>query len=245
MLKTGTRQIARQERNILEAAVGDGAPTVTGFGTVKWVLVWTGGLCLLGLPTYGLVSLSPGPIVGTLLAAPLVMAAILCLYAIIALISGHFHLSRVGRDFQRNDVPEIRKALADGTVRAISVEAAAVVTIEECEDEGAGFVFDVGDGKLLFVKGQQYWPAEEGMAWPNSSFEIVRTVVGNRWVGIFCHGAPLEPVEVLQTAECREDLVWAECEETVEASLGDFTRSIRRTAQVDSEDQRRPGQPRR
>ena len=242
MLKTETREIAQRERNILEAAVREDVPTVTALGTGKWVLVWTGGLCLLGLLTYGLVSLSPGPIVGTLLAGFLVMAAIGCLYAIIALISGYVHLSRVGRDFQHHDVPEIRKALADGMVRAISVEATAVVTIEEYEDEGAGFVFDVGDGKLLFLKGQQYWPAEEGMAWPNSNFEIVRTVVGNRWVGIFCHGAPLEPVEVLQAAECREDLVWAECEETAEASVGDFTRSIRRAAQQgDGSHERRPG----
>ncbi len=99
MLSTGTRQIVQRERSILEAAVAGGVPVVTAWGTVKWVLVWTVGLALLGLLTYGLVSLSPSPIVGGLLGGLLFVVAILCIYAIIALIGGYFHWGRVAREF--------------------------------------------------------------------------------------------------------------------------------------------------
>jgi hypothetical protein len=34
--------------------------------------------------------------------------------------------------------------------------ATDAVTIEEYEDEGAGFIFDVGNGQLFFLNGQQY-----------------------------------------------------------------------------------------
>jgi hypothetical protein len=36
------------------------------------------------------------------------------------------------------------------------VLATDAVTIEEYEDEGAGFIFDVGNGQLFFLNGQQY-----------------------------------------------------------------------------------------
>jgi hypothetical protein len=225
--------MSEREARILQAHV-ERAPTVTLRGTAKWVSVWIAGLVLLGLIGYGLASLEPwlnaGGLLGGLVmvaGALCILAGVLCVGAICMLISSHLGWSRFEREFRRRDVPEIRAALRDATVRVTRVRATSVVTIEEYEDEGAGFIFDVENGQLLFLKGQGYWPAEEAMAWPNSEFEIVRTAVGDRWVGIFCHGAPLTPTQVLQSAECKEDIVWAEREDVVEASMDEFVRSIR------------------
>ncbi len=232
MISTITRQMTRRERKILEEMIAGGLPVVTAGHTVRWVAVWTAGLALAGLLAYGLVSLPIHPFVGGLFGGILLLAALVCVWAIVGLIAAYFRWNSVYRTSRRDHVPQLEAALADGNVRAMHVEAAAVVEIEEYEDEGAGFVFDVGDGRLLFLKGQRYWPAEDRMAWPNTRFDIVRTVVGDQWVGIFCDGGPLEPVDVVAAADRREDIVWEEREETVEAELAEFVRSLRRVPSV-------------
>jgi hypothetical protein len=37
----------------------------------------------------------------------------------------------------------------------------AVVELEPMEDEGAGYLFDLSDGHVLFLKGQGYEPTED------------------------------------------------------------------------------------
>ncbi len=232
MISTTTRQMTPRERKVLEDMMSGGFPVVTATDTAKGIAIWTTGLVLTGVLAYGLVLLSPDPFVGGLFGGVLLLAALICLWAIVELIAAHVRWGRVNRAFRRDHVPQLEAALADGNVRAMHVEAAAVVEIEEGEDEGAGYVFDVGDGRLLFLKGQRYWPAEDGMTWPNTRFDIVRTVVGDRWVGIFCDGAPLEPEDVVAAADRRDEIVWEEREEVVEADLQEFARSMRRAAAV-------------
>jgi hypothetical protein len=232
MISTVTRQMTPRERKVLEAMVSGGFPVVTATDTARGVAIWTTGLAVTGVLAYGLVLLSPAPFVGGLLGGVLLLSALICMWAIVELIAAHVRWGRVNRTFRRDQVPQLEAALADGNVRALHVEAAAVVEIEEGEDEGAGFVFDVGDGRLLFLKGQRYWPAEDGTTWPNTCFDVVRTVVGDRWVGIFCDGAPLEPADVVAAADRKDDIVWEEHEEIVEADLQEFARSMRRAAPV-------------
>lgn len=64
------------------------------------------------------------------------------------------------------------------------------------------------------------------MRWPNSEFEIVRTVHGDVWVGIFCLGEELAPVRELETSQCIDDFVWEAREEVLEGDLEQFVKSI-------------------
>jgi hypothetical protein len=66
------------------------------------------------------------------------------------------------------------------------------------------------------------------MPWPNTQFEIVRTVVGNHLVGVFCQGEKLEPRRVIAMEECQDDIVWADREELVDGDLEQFANSTLR-----------------
>lgn len=226
MVRRETRQMNDNEAAVLKATA-EWTPRVTVRGTVTWVAVWTACLMMVGSMAYGLTRWTPPAIVGGLLGSLLGFAGILCLFFIYSLISGYIHWTHHGRDFRQHDVPAIHAALRDGTVHLIAVRATAVVTIQQFEDEGAGFIFDVGDGQVLFLKGQDYQPADDAMPWPNTEFEIVRSAVGNRWIGIFCSGAPLTPITILRNAECNQDINSADHEDIVDASMEEFVRSIR------------------
>ena len=226
MVRRETRQMNEREAAVLQAAAG-WAPDVTLRGTVKWLAIWTACLIALGVMAYGLSLWTAPPIVVDLLGTVLGAAGILSLFLIFTLIRGYIHWSRVGREFRQTDVPAIQAALRDATVQVTSVRATAVATIEQFEDEGDGFIFDVGNGQLLVLKGQRYWPVAETMPWPNSEFEIVRSTVGNRWIGIFCSGNLLKPITTLRSSDCKDGVIWSDREDVVNVSMEEFVRSIR------------------
>ncbi len=221
-----TRTMNTQERSLLTELLAHREPPLTLSGTVKWAFVWTGGIVLCAVAATALVSLGVSPVIGGIIGGPLAIAGIICLYAIIMLIGGHHHWSRIHRDFMRHEVPQIKKALGDGNVFVKKVSANAVIEIIEFEDEGSGYIYDVGDGKILLLKGQRFFPINDDMRWPNSEFEMVRTVHGDVWVGIFCFGDELTPVRVLETSECIDDIVWAEREEVLDGDIEHFAQSI-------------------
>jgi len=229
MFEEFIREINKRERSELEKLVSQQRPQVTLLYTTKWVSVWVAGLALLiGLASI-VVRLTANPAIG-IIGGVLGVAALICLYAVILLVQSYFHWGRLHRKFQREDVPEIMKALADGRVAVKKVKATAVIEIEEFEDEGAGYIFDIGSGKILFLKGQWFSPLETNIEWPNSEFEIVRTVHANRWVGILCYGQRLEPVRVIESSECKDEIVWEEREDVLEGTIESFAQSITKAA---------------
>ena len=221
-----TRTMNEQERSLLTELVANAEPPPALAGTVKWLFVWTGGIVLCALAATALISLGVNPVIIGIIGGPLAIAGIICLYAVITLIGQYHHCSRIHRDFMRHEAPQIQKALENGNVFVKKVSANAVIEIVELEDEGSGYIYDVGHGKTLFLKGQRFFPVNEDMRWPNSEFEIVRTVHGDVWIGIFCSGNELTPVRVLETSECIDDVVWAEREEVLEGEIDQFAKSI-------------------
>jgi hypothetical protein len=170
-------------------------------------------LALLGV---GLFALIPHPALGTVIVVLLVVAGIACFCAIFMLVSGYLHWRRVFRDFQKNDIPRIKSTLDRGQVHSKHVTASSVIVIEEWEDEGSGYVFDIGEGKSLLLKGQKFLPVDERMSWPSSDFEIVRSPVGDLWIGLFSAGDSLPPSKTISNEICRDDFVESEIEEVVE-----------------------------
>jgi hypothetical protein len=221
-----TRKMNDAERTLLTQWARDTTHFVTVRGTLKWFFVWCLALASCGLVISAMIAFEINPIVLGIFGGPLALIAIICLYAIIQLWSSHFHWSDVQKKFQRHDVPEIERALEDGLVTVKKVSAKAVIEILEFEDEGAGYIFDLGDDRVLFLKGQRFFPVDAGMVWPNSKFELVRTRIGARWVGIFCHGAELLPVRTIDAADLREEYIWSEREEVVQADLQSFASRI-------------------
>lgn len=128
--------------------------------------------------------------------------------------------------FEKTALASMQSALATAQVRATDVEASAVIELEQFEDEGEGYVFDVGGQQCLILKGQTYWPHNTERAWPATAFSIVRTPEGNHWLGLFVTGQPLEPIRRIDPKHLREEFVFADLEELRGGSLQDVVKSL-------------------
>jgi hypothetical protein len=94
--------------------------------------------------------------------------------------------------FRRQQIA-LAAAIRHNRVRGLRVQSRRVVQFEEIEDEGACYAFDIGDRRVLFVQGQEFYPDK---SFPNTDFSLV-DVLGsdNRVVdAIFAKtGTKLEP----------------------------------------------------
>jgi hypothetical protein len=100
-----------------------------------------------------------------------------------------------------------------------------VVEIEELEDEGPGYIFDLGDGRSLFLKGRRFAHAVGG-PWPNSEFDIIRTVAAGLWIGLFCRGHRLTPTRLIENRECDPRVILSEHEDVVDGSPLEYANKI-------------------
>jgi len=128
---------------------------------------------------------------------------------------------------QARNAAELTRARDDGRVTVKRVSAVAVVEIEPLEDEGTGYVFDLGDGRVLFLKGQHYVPDDDD-PWPNTGFEIVRTVVEDRFMSLTCHGTALSPLRVVPGDDVDPQKGWGEREEVLRMSMDEAVRTVLR-----------------
>ncbi len=228
MYSESIRDMNERERLRLLESLQFSSP-ISSWHTLKWAVVWAsvlvvlsllGGL-LLGVPeSYAILAVPT--------AVALIVTWIICLFALTTIVSGYFRWRRYARDFHRNTVPRIRAALERGRVSSKHVAADSVIVIEELEDEGAGYIFDVGEGKSLILKGQQYCAIGDDMPWPASEFEIVRSADSGVWIGIFSSGSPLEPSRTVKMEDCSEGFVWADMEELVQGTSEEVLETIRR-----------------
>jgi hypothetical protein len=118
--------------------------------------------------------------------------------------------------------------LQDGRVVVKRVHAVAVVEIEPLEDEGTGYVFDLGDGRGLFLKGDDYFPADEDAVWPSTEFEIVRAAADGRVLDVHCHGAALPPLRVIPGDDVDPQKGWDAREEVLHMSVDEAVRTVLR-----------------
>lgn len=164
MIEESTRKMTDAERKTLQKRISLTSP-VSAPDTLKWSSIWTlafVSFIAIAVLVFTFLSKVSAVFAGIVGAIPIV-AAILCLYFLIAVIESHLYWRRVFRDFERNTVPLLKKVLESGEVRTKSVVASSVIEIVEFEDEGSGYIFDIGDGRSLLLKGQQYCPVEESM----------------------------------------------------------------------------------
>lgn len=94
------------------------------------------------------------------------------------------------RDLRRelDHMPAMVAALASALERneaeSYDVEAVAFAEFEEAEDEGACYAFDLGDGRVVFLVGQRFYPSAK---FPSLDFSVVSPLArdgsaADRWI---------------------------------------------------------------
>jgi hypothetical protein len=114
------------------------------------------------------------------------------------------------RHFVQQIAPRLQAALADGRASVVSVEAASVIEIEVEEADGSAWLFALADGTTLYLRGDDYFPAEQGMPWPTKRFEVVRAALNDQWIGLYSKGPELELDFNVLAEEMPDDVTWAE-----------------------------------
>lgn len=79
--------------------------------------------------------------------------------------------ARKNLEHVRRTARRMRAALEHDRAEVYDIEARAYAEFEEVEDEGACYAFDLGDGRLVFLAGQRFYPAAR---FPSLDFSLVR-----------------------------------------------------------------------
>jgi len=103
------------------------------------------------------------------------------------------------------------EVITDGRVEVEQIEATAVAALPENprnRTEGPGFFFDIGEGKVFCLRGEECYRDPDGPL-PNTRFEVVRTVKHGVLLGVFCSGHELVPVRQLDKRTFNYDHLYA------------------------------------
>ncbi|HZM00640.1 MAG TPA: hypothetical protein VFD43_10350, partial [Planctomycetota bacterium] len=99
-----------------------------------------------------------------------------------------------GRKGFRKSLGRLESALARNEARVVRIAAEQMVELEEVEDEGACYAFQVEPERMMFVTGQAFYRSGR---FPNSDFSIATVLdESGREVELFIEkrGEPLKPV---------------------------------------------------
>jgi len=223
MIQDSVREMTADERASLQGALGpqpaavwqsDGSRETWGLAAV-WILT------LVVIASTGRVNKGG-------LAVAAAVGAILVGRWLVAAARGKARRTKFQQGYAAHRSREIARVLEDGRVTVRRVRAVAVVEIEPLEDEGTGYVFDLGDGRVLFIKGNDYFPADDEAPWPNTEFEIVRTAADGGILDVHCNGAALPPMRVVPRDDVDPQRGWNEREEVRQMSVDEAVRTILR-----------------
>jgi hypothetical protein len=224
MIQESVREMTAAERAPLQAAMQPPAlkpqPFVTGEG---WLMVAAWLLVPVVLWLRG--ERSAGGYVGVL-----VLGAGIGGYHLVSAARARARQRRNHATWTAQRTRDLARVLEDGRAVVTRVRAAAVVQVEPWEDEGTGYLFDLGEGRVLVMKGGDDFvdEDEDDARWPNTDFEIVRAAADRRILGMHLHGAVLSPARILENGEYDAER-WEDLPAGVlDMSLDDAVRSILR-----------------
>jgi len=164
----------------------------------RWLAFWLATIVGSILAMVGIVTLFDRPgwprKLGEWIFGPLMLLAIAAVMAMFVVYTS-YRRRAAAEDVRESDLyPKIRAALAHGGARVSQVTAVGVVVIQEYEDEQSAFIYDLGDGTCLYLRGEWYYlggaPEEP---WPAREFEIVNTAASNLWISVQNKREELKP----------------------------------------------------
>lgn len=224
MIEESVREMSADERSALQRALRT-LPAPTPRHLRQRLIEPAAVLALfVGLGVFMAIRMHP------IAAAPAAGFALVFLYRLVVAYRGYARARTWHQGYDVRRQRELERALEDGRVTVKRVRAVAVVEIEPMEDEGNGYLFDLGDGRVLFVKGQDYRPLGDETPWPNTEFEIVRRHADGAFLDLYCRGEALPPLRVIGRDEYDHEGMWDERETVLEMSLDEALRTVVRPA---------------
>ena len=118
----------------------------------------------------------------------------------------------------RKQLSNIEATIARNEAQVVHCQSNRMVSFEEIEDEGADYCFQVEDGRLLFISGQEFY---ETTRFPNTDFELVTAFGSDRHpvlFHIYCQGQKLKPLRVIP-ANAKKALTLPEHLTVIEGTL--------------------------
>lgn len=224
MIQEYVREMTTDERASLQGAMRP-EPARARRPTLRSIEPETWGLALVAVLTLAVIALAGGSRGGLAIAAA--AGVLVGGYQLAAAARRNARRREFGEAYAARRHRELVRVLEDGRATVKRVRAVAVVEIEPFEDEGPGYVFDLGDGRVLFVKGQDFsLPDDEDSPWPNTDFEIVRAATDGTMLGLRCHGTALRPLRVVPAADVDPQKGWDEREEVLQMSVDEAVRTV-------------------
>lgn len=160
----------------------------------------------------------------TILASDVAWPAIVAVWGVIAAVVGGWTWLQESRSW-RARAAQLESARRAARVHEVRIASHACVELEEVEDEGACYAFDTGDGFIVFVAGQEFYPSG---SFPSSDFSLVHLLEeAGRLVDfrLEIHGEPLTPARTIQ-AGIKRRLRWPDHLERVRGSLAEVERLL-------------------
>jgi hypothetical protein len=120
-------------------------------------------------------------------------------------------------------------ALGNDTARVTQIQSNAVVEIEEWDDEGAAYAFQLPERKIVFIDGEAFRASSR---FPNSDFDVVELLGGSDGVaGIFLKARreTLSPLRKLSLIK-QKDLRWPKHLQVIDGSLDELEQLLRRSS---------------
>jgi len=131
----------------------------------------------------------------------------------------------------RDAVRRCEDALRRNEVHEVSIRSDAFVELEEIEDEGACYAFQLRDRRIVFVSGQDYYPSAR---FPNTDFSVIRVFDGERSLGqefVEKRGSRLQPKRKI-SAEAKAQLEVPQHLQVIEGDLDELEHLLARSNQT-------------
>ena len=214
MLEKYERPFNVAERASLAAGLDRGPPSRRRM--LRWLSIWL-AIVAVGILILSCIALlfdgKPGwpALIGAVLAGVTFVACIIAGYCAYAVVAGYRRTVYYAANFAQKTAPQIRAALQDGRTSVCRVTSVGVIVIEEFEDEGSAFIYDLGDGTCLYLRGEGYYLDNvPGTSWPVRQFDLVRAAANDLWLGVFNRERRLEPELEVSMEEMPREYAWGD-----------------------------------
>jgi len=231
MLERSERRLTTEERADFHRALDSQGGKPSLGNSLFWFAVWSGTClaCFAGLMTLFALLDEPSGLWFIVIPIP-VIVGILSFYAACIVVSSHFRFAGYSRHFIRETAPQMLAALSDGRASVLRVTSDNLIVVDGSDafEGDMTYIYAIGDGTSLYLRGQDIGPEDRDATWPARSFEIVTTRAHGLWIGILaCEGA-LEPSLTIPLEEMPEDYWWTSEPESESILSGEPEEVLRR-----------------